>query len=185
MNTIVTSREAILEKCRQIVTEQGISAINMRTVASSCGIAVGSLYHYFPSKTDLISAAVEDIWRDIFHMPGDPPAFETFTDCLTWLFADIREGCARYPGFFTLHALGFTTDDRKEGRRLMERYFCHMKESLCNVLDRDPAIRPDAFNKELTREAFVEFIFTSFISMLLQGQTDCGPLSEIAGRCLY
>ena len=57
MNTVVTSREAILEECRKIVMEQGISAVNMRSVAAACGVAVGSIYNYFPSKTDLISAA--------------------------------------------------------------------------------------------------------------------------------
>ena len=60
MNTVVTSREAILEECRKIVMEQGISAVNMRSVAAACGVAVGSIYNYFPSKTDLIGAAVED-----------------------------------------------------------------------------------------------------------------------------
>lgn len=50
--------------------EKGLSAINMRTVASACGVAVGSIYKYFPSKTDLIYATVADVWKDIFHMSG-------------------------------------------------------------------------------------------------------------------
>ena len=50
MNTIVTSKEAILAECRAIVMEKGISSINMRSVAAACGVAVGSLYNYFPSK---------------------------------------------------------------------------------------------------------------------------------------
>ena len=58
MNTIVTSKEAILAECRAIVMEKGISSINMRSVAAACGVALGSLYNYFPSKADLIGAAV-------------------------------------------------------------------------------------------------------------------------------
>lgn len=50
MNTIVTSKEAILAECRAIVMEKGISSINMRSVAAACGVAVGSLYNYFRQR---------------------------------------------------------------------------------------------------------------------------------------
>lgn len=185
MNTIVTSKEAILAKCRQLVAKQGISAVNMRTVANSCGIAVGSLYNYFPSKTDLITAAVEDVWHDIFHLSEAPPEFESFPECLARLFETVKKGCAKYPGFFTFHSVSFAAGDREQGRHLMEHCFGHMKEHLIHVLDQDPGIRPDAFSEKLTKEAFLEFIFTAFTSMLLKGQTDCDVLLEIAARCIY
>ena len=37
MNTIITSKEAILDKSRLLVTTKGWSAINIRTVAAACG----------------------------------------------------------------------------------------------------------------------------------------------------
>ena len=173
MNTIVTSKEAILAECRAIVMEKGISSINMRSVAAACGVAVGSLYNYFPSKADLIGAAVEEVWRDIFHMSGTPFAFQSFTDC------------AKYPGFFTLHSVSFAAGDKDKGRQIMEHYFGHMKMGLLSVLDQDPDIRQDAFNASLTKEEFIEFIFTAFTSMLLNGKDDLRPLAEIAARCIY
>ena len=68
MNKTVTSKEEILDKSREIIAEKGVSAINMRTVAAQCGIAVGSLYNYFASKSELMSAAVEAVWKDIFQV---------------------------------------------------------------------------------------------------------------------
>ena len=50
MNKAVTSKEEILEVSRSIAASKGITAVNMRTVASECGIALGSLYNYFTSK---------------------------------------------------------------------------------------------------------------------------------------
>ena len=47
MNTVITSREAILETCRRLVKEQGWSSVNIRNVAAVCGISVGSIYYYF------------------------------------------------------------------------------------------------------------------------------------------
>ena len=43
INKVVTSEEAILQTCRQMVSEEGIQAINMRAVARRCDVARGSL----------------------------------------------------------------------------------------------------------------------------------------------
>lgn len=185
MNTIVTSKEAILAQCRRLVMEQGISAVNMRTVAQACGVAVGSLYNYFPSKSDLLRSAVDDVWRDIFHMSGSSFHFDSFTDCLVWLFDSVERGCVKYPGFFDLQSVSFAAGDRQKGHQMMERYFSHMRKSLLDVLNRDPEIRPDAFTHCLTREAFIEVIFTAFTTMLLRGQNQFQPLLEITARCIY
>lgn len=185
MNTIVTSKEAILAQCRCLVMEQGISAINMRTVAQACGVSVGSLYNYFPSKSDLIRSAVDDVWRDIFHMSGSSFHFDSFTECLVWLFGSVEKGCHKYPGFFNLHSVSYAVGDKEKGREMMERYFGHMRKSLLDVLNRDPLLRPDAFNGSLTREDFIEVIFTAFTTMLLRGQNQFQPLLEITARCIY
>ena len=58
MNLTATSEEAIIEACQRIVKEKGLSAVNMRSVAAECNVAVGSIYNYFPSKSDLLCAAI-------------------------------------------------------------------------------------------------------------------------------
>jgi len=184
MNKVVTSKEAILAASRSIVMEKGISAVSMRSVADACSIAVGSLYNYFPSKAELLSAAVEDVWRDIFHM-GDCTKFDSFSDCLIWLFERVQKGCARYPGFFTFHSVSFAAGEKERGRLVMQQYFGHIKESLAQVLKNDGNVRPDAFGTCLTVEEFVDFIFTVFTSMLLNGQDNYRPLLEIVSRCIY
>ena len=70
LNMAVTSREEILAVCREIVAEEGLSSVNMRLVASRCNIALGSVYNYFPSKSELLLATIESVWMDIFHMNG-------------------------------------------------------------------------------------------------------------------
>ena len=68
MNTVVTSKEAILKASRNLVQTQGWGAVNIRTVASACGISVGSIYNYFPSKSDLMKATVESVWLSLIHI---------------------------------------------------------------------------------------------------------------------
>ena len=48
MNTVVTSREEILRTAGEMVKEGKKERISMRGIAGACGIAVGSLYNYFP-----------------------------------------------------------------------------------------------------------------------------------------
>ena len=185
MNTIITSREAILSASRRLVMERGLTALNMRGVAAACGVAVGSVYHYFPSKDALLLATVEDVWRDIFHLHAQP-SFSGFVPCVQWLYQQLREGCARYPGFFSLHSMALSAHARTEGRQRMEQAFDHMRAALLAVLARDPQVSPHAFSPDtLTQEDFVEQILTLVVSALLQGREDCRPVLELARRVLY
>ena len=59
MNKVVTSKEDILAVSKEMVAENGVQAINMRNVARQCGVAVGSVYNYFPSKNDLMIAVID------------------------------------------------------------------------------------------------------------------------------
>ncbi len=61
MNTIVTSKEEILRISRELIRQQGCSAISIRSVAAACGVSVGSIYNYFDSKAAMVGAAVESI----------------------------------------------------------------------------------------------------------------------------
>ena len=82
MNTIITSKEAILDKSKQLVAAQGWSAVSIRNVAAACGVSVGSIYNYFASKSDLVTATVESIWHDIFHFSERQTDFDNFIDCV-------------------------------------------------------------------------------------------------------
>ena len=79
MNTSVTSRDTILSVSRQFITQNGFGSVNMRAIAAACGVSVGSVYNYFPSKGDLICAVVESVWHDIFHLSGQSNQFSSFT----------------------------------------------------------------------------------------------------------
>ena len=112
MNTVVTSKETILNVSRELIQKQGFPAVNIRAVAKACNISVGSIYNYFNSKTDLIAATVESVWCDIFRFPENMETFHSFTSCVEWIFDSIRKGDEKYPGFFTLHAMGFIGEDK-------------------------------------------------------------------------
>ncbi len=55
--------QSILDAAAAIAGETGMSAVQIATVAKRAGIAAGTVYRYFPSKTALVSALVGQLTR--------------------------------------------------------------------------------------------------------------------------
>lgn len=185
INTAVISKEEILHVCRELIREKGWESVNIRAVAGACGISVGSVYNYFRSKSDLIAAAVESVWCDIFHFSEEKAAFQSFAACVAWVFESMRKGDEKYPGFFTWHSMGFVGEDRSNGRQLMEQSWSHMKAGLYGALMSDENVREGAFDESFTPEKFIEIIFSLIISSLLRRSYDCNTIQEMIGRIIY
>ncbi|MCI9059013.1 MAG: TetR/AcrR family transcriptional regulator [Lachnospiraceae bacterium] len=185
MNTVVTSKEDILKTSRELIQQQGWSALNIRSVAAACGVSVGAIYNYFDSKAALVGAAVESIWHEIFHRPGDRDVFQDTQDCIVWMYEQMKYGCKQYPGFFTLHSLGFMQQDKADGKRRMQQTWRHILDELCSVLKRDARIRPDAFTEQFTVEKFADVLFSQMLSALLRQDYDSAAVQEIIRRTLY
>ena len=56
---MTAQRERILDATLALMARGGAAGTSMRAVASACGLNVATLYHYFPSKHDLLEAAIE------------------------------------------------------------------------------------------------------------------------------
>ena len=185
MNTVATSKEEILRASRELIRRDGWDAVNIRSVAAECGVSVGCLYNYFGSKAELVGAAVESVWCEIFHRPEDEAVFQDTLACVAWMYGRMEYGCQRYPGFFTLHSLGFLREDKADGKRRMERTWQHIRQGLLEVLRRDENIRPGAFNQAFTAETFADVLFSLMLSALLRQDYDPSTVLELVRRTLY
>lgn len=185
MNTVVTSREKILQTSRELIQQQGWSAVSIRSVATACGVSVGSIYNYFDSKVELIGATVESVWCEIFHRPEDIAVFEDIQVCITWIYDRMAYGCKQYPGFFTLHPLGFLREEKSDGKRRMQQTWQHIVNGLCSVLKKDTKIRSDAFTEDFTPEKFADVLFSLMLSALLRQDYEPSAVLEIIRRTLY
>ena len=58
MRRLAARHDAILAAAGRLATEAGINAVQIAPVAERSGIAAGTVYRYFPSKTELIAALV-------------------------------------------------------------------------------------------------------------------------------
>ncbi len=73
-------RRRILQACTQLAARGGFDAVQMREVAESSQVALGTLYRYFPSKIHLLVATMQDqlghLHATLLKKPpaGDTPA---------------------------------------------------------------------------------------------------------------
>jgi len=58
---LAARRSAIVAAARDAASEGGMAAVQMAPVAQRAGIAAGTVYRYFPGKTDLVAALLAEI----------------------------------------------------------------------------------------------------------------------------
>lgn len=185
MNTSVTSKEAILETCRQLVSEKGLSSLNIRAVANACKVATGSLYYYFPSKDDLLLATIESVWEHIFRIKDSDTLNLPFPEYINQCFQCIQSGARKYPNFFTMHSISFASTGQTKAHESMEHYLGQIKEGMLTSLHTDEHVNKNAFHTEFTEADFVDFVLSNVLSLLVQQQNDCHVLLEIIHRTIY
>lgn len=174
-----------MQVCRCIVAEKGMKALNMRLVSKECHIALGTLYNYYADKDALVLAAVESIWKEIFHGLHHDLTGMSFPDYVAELYGSIMKGAEAYPGFLTGHSISIASARRNEAKSVMEHTFTHMKAGMLEVLQSDPAVPENAFPPSFSGEDFVGFVLDHLLILLVQGQPDCDTLLEIIRRVIY
>ena len=60
-----TVRSSIKQIAAQMMAERGYHATSLRQLANEANITLGTLYHYFPSKEDLLSELFDDAMRPL------------------------------------------------------------------------------------------------------------------------
>ncbi len=103
---IANIKDRILAEAEMQIRRHGYAATTVRSIAAGCGIAVGTVYNYFPSKEMLIASFVARDWyKSMETYQKIPP--KNLRDALHGLY-DLL--CA----FSEEHAALFTDSDAKK-----------------------------------------------------------------------
>lgn len=87
-------RARILGTALHLMAEHGVHAMSMRRLAAACGINVATIYHYFPSKAELLREVVaHQRYEELLDQtpPIDPalPAAERLAALLRWIWREM------------------------------------------------------------------------------------------------
>jgi len=55
--------QRLLEEARRQIEASGFAAMTIRSVAKGCGVGVGTVYNYYPSKEALVASFMLDDWK--------------------------------------------------------------------------------------------------------------------------
>lgn len=55
--------QRLLEEARRQIGDSGYGAMTIRSVAAACGVGVGTVYNYYPSKEALAAAYILEDWK--------------------------------------------------------------------------------------------------------------------------
>ncbi len=156
----------ILKTSKALALKNGVHTLNIRLVAKECNISVGSIYNYFPSKEDLITATVESIWQDIFKLDDNLLCFDDFVSCIKWFFNAIYESAKIYPNFFSNHSLAISNTQKDKGIKIMNNFMLNLKKIFLQSLNNDKNIRKNVFNEDLTPDIFIDYVFSLMLQSL-------------------
>ena len=90
-------RTRILDAALALMSQQGSAGASMRQLASACGMNVATIYHYFPSKADLLRSVIEErrygerLGTDLPSLDASVPPRERFAGLFEWLWANALE----------------------------------------------------------------------------------------------
>jgi AcrR family transcriptional regulator len=119
--TLTTSqaarRQRVLVSALDLAASGGYEAVQMRDVATSAGVALGTIYRYFPSKDALLAAAMvewmEDLERRVSQRgPRGESTSERVYDVLRRAVATME----RQPKLAEAVITALTSDDERAGR---------------------------------------------------------------------
>ena len=90
-------RGLILDAALALMSEQGSTGASMRQLATACGLNVATIYHYFPSKADLLRSVMEErrygerLGTETPALDPAAPPRERLVTLIEWLWANARE----------------------------------------------------------------------------------------------
>ena len=172
MKQKVTTREAILEHALAIAKREGLAQVSIRKLAKECGIAVGSMYNYYPDKQTLINAVSQDFWstliKDQDRLYREGMGFTFFLD--------------QYYMFLYAKLSDYDRSWLKEMDQGTKNQTVLLFKS---VLDNDDRVNQSIWNMELNQDIFCNYVLTNIIALLRAGENDCRFFVFLLEHLLY
>ena len=173
MRQRVTTTDLILEQALEIAKKEGVDKLSIRKLAASCGIAIGSVYNYYPDKDTLVTAVAENFWNNIFsdqeRLYRSGMGFLRFLEeYYSYLYAKMSP-----------YDRSWVRD--LEGKIPMEDTMRLFQK----ILKEDERINHSIWNMEFQPDNFCQYVFKNIMALLQSGETNCRFFLYLLDNMLY
>ncbi|MEG2614966.1 MAG: TetR/AcrR family transcriptional regulator [Raoultibacter sp.] len=178
-------KQAIQDAAYRIAQRDGLAALSIRSVAASCGVSVGSIYNYYPTKDDLLVDVIARFWGAAFRKDlCRPVPGENFVEYVERAFDAMKRALANFradwlPQISALSLGGITAGKKRESIA-----FDHIGNGLVHVFEADASIVP-AKLQGIDAVDLCSFVVKSMLTSLRDGRQDCRVLLALLRAALY
>lgn len=185
-NKPVISKQQILDAAFDIASTEGLSGLSIRSVARACDVAVGTVYHSYSTKSDLVNDVVGQFWNEALagYMPKATEACD-FVDFCTELAAELSSALARFRSGWLAEMSALDAQDIESARRREETCFAHIRAGLAAALAQDPNVNASKLAGPFAPEPLCAFVWDSMLSSIKHGDPSCKTLFALLRSVLY
>ncbi|HCJ58509.1 TetR/AcrR family transcriptional regulator [Lutispora sp.] len=168
-----TQKKTILSAAKNIAITQGITKINIRSVAQDSGIAIGTVYNYFPSKAHLLIAVIEDFWDGAFAgIDWQSFSNSNFYNNLEKIYSSLYLYLESFKDNWLEHLSLLKTQEKIIGKKKEHEYMDKIRNRITTLMDMDDRLRHYPWTDSFSKEKTSEFIFDNMLTMLRKGEKD-------------
>lgn len=158
---IDTPRETILDQARDIIVNEGYGSLTIRRVSKNTGIAVGTIYNYFPTKDDIIVQLMEGYWYSYLKEVESVHDNETdFYKKLRLIFEKLNTFVETFKEVWVKNiTMGYTEDSLTRKKSFDEKLIRKLEAILLEEVEKEKIT--------LTTESYItaKFIMMNFYTM--------------------
>lgn len=180
-----SSQEEILATAKEIIARDGLEHLSMRKLSSECYLALGTLYHYYASKEELLLAVMEDFWKSRFVSWFASDLAISFRETFA-AFCDLSAEAYRdfVKTFHDLRVFG-TTELVGKAKQKQSNYIAEISQRLFACAHEDPAAKIERFDEKFRLEDFIALLLDAVVFSLMARQDKKEFLLSLIDRTLY
>ncbi|WP_097027965.1 TetR/AcrR family transcriptional regulator [Clostridium peptidivorans] len=178
-------KDIILSAAKDIAASQGITKMDIRSVAKQSGIAIGTVYNYFPSKGELLVAVIEDFWEGGFsNVDWKSLEHNDFYENLEIIYDLLYVYLHKFKENWLEQLSLLKSQEKLFGKQKQNEYFKKIYLRIIILMDMDNCLRQYPWNEIVSKERMAEFIFENMLIMLKKDEEDISFLTMILKRIL-
>lgn len=173
--------KALLEIADKMAQEEGLNAINIRSLAQKAGVATGTVYNYFENKDAILLAITEDYWQKALLQLQEETQETNFSQQLESIYLFLRTKFMP-SGDILMESL---RNVRGTGRGKMIVMQQSLAKIILDQLKRDKEIKSEVWTKDFTMENFTQIILANLLLFLRQNRENIRPFIIMVERIIY
>lgn len=186
------SRETILSVAYERAQKDGMASLGIRTIANECGVAIGTIYNYFPDKASLVTEVVARFWRAAIEEAGVLSNAEESSDgaeksLLAYcrrLAEELSESLGHFQASWLREISTLDARSLERSRAAEEECFRGICAGIASHIKSDAAITPAACER-FDADHLAEFIWKAMFGSIKAGDPACTTLFGLMEMALY